>query len=335
MRGCVRLARVTPVVTVVIPTRNRSGRVVGAIASAQRQTLADLEILVVDDASGDDSTAVVQKVAAEDARVRLIHQSSQRGAPAARNRGLDERRGEFVAFLDDDDRWLPTKLETQLALLRARPDLVVVGCHHRLIVEGGSRNEDFCGPTKVSRSDLLWVNVLGSASNAVIAPDRLPDNVRFDPAFPAYQDWDMYLRCSRYGGVTVVPEVLCEYVAHAEPERLTNQLPKRLAGHELLLRRHGDAMTPNCAAYHRARMRVLATTTKGEKLRLLPRLLRDSPPLVLRALLAESVQGRIGRLRHDRARPMHALLGVARRDDARLALGGEEEGSAENGKTVA
>jgi glycosyltransferase involved in cell wall biosynthesis len=303
---------VTPLVTAVIPTRNRSARVVRAIASAQRQTLREIEILVVDDASSDETEAVVKATAADDPRVRVLRQPDRAGAPAARNRGLDERRGEFVAFLDDDDRWLPTKLERQVALLRARPDVVLVGCHHRLIVEGGGDPVDFCGPTQIEADDLLWVNILGTASNAVVAPGRLGDDVRFDPAFPTYQDWDFYLRCNRSGRVAVAPEVLCEYVVHAEPERLTNQLLNRLAGHELLLQRHAAAMSPSCVAYHRARMRVLATTSRREKLRLAPKLLRDTPPVALRALLTESVNGRIGRLRHDPGRPMRHLQRLAR-----------------------
>ncbi|MCU1451723.1 MAG: glycosyltransferase like 2 family protein [Acidimicrobiales bacterium] len=301
----------TSVVTVVVPTRNRSRRVVEAVASAQTQTLRDIEILVVDDASTDDTVATIGAVAAADPRVRILRQQVRSGAPAARNRGLDERRGEFVAFLDDDDRWLPTKLERQVACLRARPDVVLVGCHHRIVNEGDGRHLDFRGPTAFTADELLWVNTLGGASNVIVVPERIADPVRFDPDFPAYQDWDFYLRCVRFGAAALVPDVLCEYVVHEDPERLTNQLPKRLAGHELLLQRHRSEMTATCIAYHRARMRVLATTSRREKLHLLPTLLRDAPPVVLRALVMESVQGRLGRIRHDPARSMRGLRRLA------------------------
>jgi hypothetical protein len=302
---------VSPVLTVVVPTRDRCSRVVGAVASAQNQTVRDIEIVVVDDASTDDTVSKVGALAALDPRVRVVRQPVAGGAPLARNRGLDEGRGEFVAFLDDDDRWLPTKLERQLASLRARPDVVLVGCHHRVVTEGSGGGLDFRGPTDFTADELLWVNMLGGASNVVVAPNRLPDPIRFDPEFPAYQDWDFYLQCVRHGPAALVPEVLCEYVVHGGPERLTNQLPRRLAGHELLLCRHRAAMTAMCIAYHQARMKVLASTSKGEKLRLLPALLRDAPPTVLRALAAESVQSRIGRVRGDPARSMRALQRIA------------------------
>jgi hypothetical protein len=100
-------------------------------------------------------------------------------------------------------------------------------------------------------------------------------------------------------------------VVHDDPARLTNQLAKRLAGHELLLRRHGDVMSPACLAYHRARMRVLATASRSEKVRLAPKLLRDTPAIALRALLTESVNGRIGRLTHDPGRPSRRLQRLA------------------------
>jgi len=283
-----------------------------AIASAQAQTEPDIEIVVVDDASTDDTVPVLSELAARDSRLRILRQPEARGGSAARNRGLDDARGEFVALLDDDDRWLPRKLERQVAFLRAHPDVVLAGCHHRLL-EGHESALDFKGPSEFSADELLWVNIIGTASNAIVAPGRLAEPVRFDPAFPAYQDWDFYVRFNRHGRVAVVPEVLCEYVVHDDPARLTNQLAKRLAGHELFVERHRMAMTPACLAYHRARMRVLATTSRREKLRLAPMLLRDTPVVALRALATESLYGRLGRLRRDPARPMRHLQRLARR----------------------
>jgi hypothetical protein len=300
-----------PAVTVVIPTRNRRQRVAGAVASAQRQTLRDIEILVVDDASTDGTGEVLADVASQDPRVRVLRQEEPGGAPRARNRGLDDARGEFVAFLDDDDRWLPSKLERQVSFLADHPQVVLVGCHYRTVVEGADQALDFRGPSELTGDDLLWWNFLGSASNAVVVPRRLPEAVRFDPEFPAYQDWDFYLQCSEFGPVGVVPEVLCEYVVHDEPGRITNQLANRLVGHELTLRRHGKRMSPACLAYHRARMRVLGTTSKAEKLRLVPSLLHETPAVVLRALVTESVSSRVGRLRHDPALPQRQLQKLA------------------------
>jgi glycosyltransferase involved in cell wall biosynthesis len=299
---------VKPVATVVIPTRNRGQRVGRAVASAQAQTVSDIEIIVVDDASKDETATVLDAIAAADSRVRVVRNAEPGGAAAARNRGLDEAGSGFVAFLDDDDRWLPHKLERQLALVRLRPELVLVGCHHRMMAGNGVPGPEFRGPAEFTADDLRWANVLGSASNVVVAAQRLRQQVRFATEFPANEDWDFYLSCNRRGQAAIVHEVLCEYTVHEGPERLTNQLANRIAGYELVVARNRDTMTPACIAYHQARIAVQARTSKTQKLlRLLPNLLRTSPPVVLRALVAESIEARVGRLTGDPARPMRHL----------------------------
>jgi Glycosyltransferases, probably involved in cell wall biogenesis len=119
--------RVTPAagarVTVIIPCYNHGRFLTDAIDSVLRQTWPDLELIVVDDGSTDDTAAVVGRVT--DARVRLLR-TAHRGVSAARNAGLEEARGELIAFLDADDIWEPTKLERQVALMDAEPDVALV-----------------------------------------------------------------------------------------------------------------------------------------------------------------------------------------------------------------
>ena len=106
-----------PRVSVVIPTYNRAGTVGRAIASALAQTDQDREIIVVDDGSTDATAAVVARLG--DA-VRYVRQEN-RGVAAARNRGIREARGAYVAFLDSDDEWLPEKLDRQVTVLEREP----------------------------------------------------------------------------------------------------------------------------------------------------------------------------------------------------------------------
>jgi glycosyltransferase involved in cell wall biosynthesis len=108
-------------VSVVIPTFNRAHCIAATIESALAQTHRDLEIVVVDDGSRDDTAAVVARVEARDPRVRYVHQDNA-GVSAARNRGFAEARGEFVALLDSDDLWLPDKLAAQVRCLEALPE---------------------------------------------------------------------------------------------------------------------------------------------------------------------------------------------------------------------
>src|ERR1700734_1651503 len=103
-----------PKVSVVIPTYNRAAEVPKAIESALAQTLSDLEVIVVDDGSSDDTGKILRNTFGD--RVRYFSQANQ-GASVARNRGVEEARGEWIAFLDSDDLWDKQKLEWQFRAL--------------------------------------------------------------------------------------------------------------------------------------------------------------------------------------------------------------------------
>jgi glycosyltransferase involved in cell wall biosynthesis len=109
-------------VSVVIPTYNRASRLPAAIDSVLRQGVSDIEIIVVDDGSSDDTRAVVARYGN---RVRYVYQANA-GVGAARNAGIRLATGTFAAFLDSDDRWHDFKLSMQLALFDARPDVGLV-----------------------------------------------------------------------------------------------------------------------------------------------------------------------------------------------------------------
>jgi glycosyltransferase involved in cell wall biosynthesis len=106
----------SPRVSVVIPTRDSIGFLPEAIATAQAQTLRDIEILVVDDGSVDATWALLLGAAASDPRVRPLRRAAPGGVSAARNAGLAEARGDWIALLDADDLWLPDRLERLVAL---------------------------------------------------------------------------------------------------------------------------------------------------------------------------------------------------------------------------
>ncbi len=100
--------------SIVMPMFNANRTIARAIGSVQRQTRGDWELIVVDDASTDECCAVVEKMAREDSRIRLIKLPKNSGAGVARNAAIESAKGQFVAFLDADDEWLPEKLEKQI-----------------------------------------------------------------------------------------------------------------------------------------------------------------------------------------------------------------------------
>ena len=108
-----------PTVSVVIPTYNRADVLPRAIDSALGQSVADIEVVVVDDGSTDDTEALVADY--EDDRLRYVAHETNRGANVARNTGIEAADGEYIAFLDSDDEWKPTKLERQLERLEGEP----------------------------------------------------------------------------------------------------------------------------------------------------------------------------------------------------------------------
>src|SRR5215210_8953229 len=107
---------VTPRVSVIVPAYNAAGFLERALNSALAQTMPDLEVIVVDDASKDTTLALAQEVAARDPRVRVLHNEHNRGMYPTYNRAIDEARGEWIAALDADDVWLPERLERLLAV---------------------------------------------------------------------------------------------------------------------------------------------------------------------------------------------------------------------------
>lgn len=120
-----------PRVSVVIPTYNRAREVVRAVESVQRQTFTDLEVIVVDDASPDDTRAAITSIT--DPRVRYVAHDTNKGGCAARNSGIQAALGRYIAFLDDDDEWLPNKLERQLqvsASSEVDPGVILCGLQY-------------------------------------------------------------------------------------------------------------------------------------------------------------------------------------------------------------
>lgn len=126
-------------VSVVIPTYNRSEFLVQAVQSVLKQTRSALEIIVVDDASSDATRDVLMQI--QDARLRYLRHEVNLGGAAARNTGIDAAQGDYVAFLDSDDQWFPTKIETQLERIEHYDLSERVVCYGRLLLLDGYRNQ--------------------------------------------------------------------------------------------------------------------------------------------------------------------------------------------------
>jgi len=184
-----------PRVSVVIPTCNRAHDVCDAIDSALGQTFRDLEVLVVDDGSTDDTPEVIRRRFGSEPRLELLRQANA-GAGAARNRGIRRARGEYVAFLDSDDLWLPEKLELQIAHLDAHPAAGLVFCD-LFFEEPGRRVRRFEATRFAGDTSLRGLVERGFplCTPAVVARRQaLLEVGLFDETLRCAQDWDLWIR---------------------------------------------------------------------------------------------------------------------------------------------
>ena len=148
-------------VSVVMPAWNAAATVARSIESVLAQDHAQVELLVVDDASTDATAQLVAGYAAADARVRLLRQPANGGVAAARNAGITAARGEYVAFLDSDDWWHPRKLGLQLAQMR-RDGARVSYCSYQRVAEDGRVLSRVDPPREVTHADMLRSNYIGN-----------------------------------------------------------------------------------------------------------------------------------------------------------------------------
>lgn len=199
-------------VSVIIPTYNSAHYVTAAIESVLGQTFRDVEIIVVDDGSTDDTREMLRRY---DAPVRYIHQQNG-GVAAARNHGVRESRGRYVAFLDADDTWLSHKLERQLAALEEHP-------RHQLCYSAFTIVDSELAPLATGESAregtaledlLLRGNVVGSICTVLCERGVFERVGGFDPELSQCADWDMWVRLAAQTEFLYIDEPLVTYRQH-------------------------------------------------------------------------------------------------------------------------
>jgi glycosyltransferase involved in cell wall biosynthesis len=199
-------------VSVVIPAYNAAETIAGTIASVQAQTHPDWEIVAVEDGSTDATAAVLQGLAATDARIRVVRQANQ-GQAIARNKGMALARGEYVAFLDADDCWTPDKLARQLAALAAHPDAAAAYSWTDYVSETGEflHQGSYLAPATRVLETLLVVNFIENGSNLVVRRSAIATVGEFDPDLVPSEDWDYWLRLAARFPLVAVPVVGVRY----------------------------------------------------------------------------------------------------------------------------
>jgi glycosyltransferase involved in cell wall biosynthesis len=202
-------------VSVIIPNHNYARYIGEAVDGVLAQTYADIEIIVVDDGSTDNSEEILS---AYGDRINVIFQQNQ-GVSAARNNGVRSSRGQYLAFLDADDSWMPQKLEKQVRAFEDQPDLGLVHVGVREIdAEGHGLRDRLDGLNGDISADLLMFKrdgVLGGGSGFVVPRAVFDEIGEFDTRLSTSADWDFFYQISSRYPIGFVPEVLVQYRVHS------------------------------------------------------------------------------------------------------------------------
>jgi len=204
-------------VSVYLPTRNRAGLLVRAVASVLNQDHPHLELLVVDDASTDATPEVLARLAASDSRIVPFRLAAPGGAPAARNVALRAATGRFVTGIDDDDEMLPRRISS---LLRAFDERYSFVCSGALLRTDRWQRPARATDAVITLDDELYSDQAGT--QVLTLTERLLEAGLFDETLPAWQDYDLWTRLiERYGPALRIAEPSYVMHVHSDTERIS------------------------------------------------------------------------------------------------------------------
>ena len=288
-----------PRCAVVIPTYNCADYLPAALESIAAQGVADIEVIVIDDGSSDDTAAILKRAATMPGLGRLrCFETRQIGPGLARNLAVEVARAPLIAFLDADDVWLPGKLEAQLAFHESQPDVVLSFTDYR---HRGPTGDDrgtcfgFWGHEAAqaysllprAASVLVGCNLIGT-STVVVDRAAFMEANGFGGEMPSSEDWDLWLKLARLGPIALTGQVGCDYLMR--PNSVTAARANRITAMEIILERALEAHPkPDSRDVRRARARIV--TAKAEHAREQGNILRATLGHAAALALDPSVRG--------------------------------------------
>jgi glycosyltransferase involved in cell wall biosynthesis len=222
-----------PLVTVITPVYNAAETLESTVASVMAQTWRSFELILIDDGSTDDSADVIRRcVARWPDQIRNTAQANA-GAAAARNAAARMARGRYLAFIDADDEWEPAKLETQVALMTARPDLVFSHTETLVIDADGRQIDHWRLRDRVNTFTCLHSENFIYILTAMVRRDAFERVGAFDEQLRISADYDLWLRLARIGPFANIAMPLARYRLH--DSNLSHDLEVRCADNLTLL----------------------------------------------------------------------------------------------------
>lgn len=230
-----------PFVSAVILTHNRKSLVTRAIDSVLSQTYPNMECIVVDDASADGTKELLS--ARKDIQYIYIPKEESKGGNYARNMGIKASKGEYVAFLDDDDCWLPTKIEKQVALIEKKGcDLVYCGAQAEIVYPDGTIVYQDRLPIEEGQGDLsqkIFAHIYVLNCAMMIRKSALLECGLFDEKLRYWQEYELTMRLAQHSPFFYVNEVLLVFrVDKTDKQRLTNRFDGWRKSTHYIYRKH-------------------------------------------------------------------------------------------------
>ncbi|WP_339147875.1 MULTISPECIES: glycosyltransferase family 2 protein [unclassified Sutcliffiella] len=198
----------SPLVSVITPSYNAERFIAETIESVKKQTFTDWEMIIVDDCSSDNTREILQDYAANDPRIKPIFLKENSGAAVARNTALNEAKGDYVAFLDSDDFWLPEKLEKQLAFMQQHNHAFSYTAYNLMDESGNLLDKVIRIPSEIDYKGLLKNTIIGCLTVMI---DRRQVGQLQMPLIRTRQDYALWLQVLRDG-----------YIAYGIQEPLSN-----------------------------------------------------------------------------------------------------------------
>jgi glycosyltransferase involved in cell wall biosynthesis len=249
-----------PQVSVIVPTHDRRALLMLTLRTVLWQHGVDLEVIVVDDGSPDGTSDAV--AALDDGRVRSIRHDTPLGVSVARNHGIDVARGQWVAFLDDDDLWAPHKLEAQIQAADASR---ATWCYAGAVkIDGGQR---IVGGMPPPTPDVVaarlprWNLVPGGCSGVIAAHTALESTGGFDAQLVNLADWDLWIRLGRTGEPACVRDPVVGYRVHPGQASLDVALILREAS--VIDGRYGRSIDLGALHHYLAHKSLIAGRKRG------------------------------------------------------------------------
>ena len=225
-----------PLVSVIVPIYNRPDMVSEVLATVQKQTWKKWELIFIDDASQDNTWQAIQNISEQDVRIRSIRRERNGGVATARNTGIQQAQGKYLAFLDSDDRWLPEKLEQQVKVFELSSNVGMVYTGVRIRGRYGMVRDRIASVQGNVAEKAMWNNFAGSPSRVMISRKAIDDVGLFDEQLPSLEDRDMWFRIAKQYLVGMVPDPLVEY--YESTDSISGDTGKKIFAYEAFAKKH-------------------------------------------------------------------------------------------------